>query len=116
VAAPVGFRKEPAAQQYPCETRCAQADPSGYPPVNMRNIPENRSFFFHFCAENIPQNRCSMRNIQWYPLDVGMKTSIGCRDASGYPLVFLSLSILIYFLSQTNYVACHSSSFYQILS
>lgn len=72
MAAPVGFRKEPAAQQYPCETRCAQADPSGYPPVNMRNIPENRIFFFHFCAENIPQNRCTYEE--------HTVVSVGCRD------------------------------------
>jgi len=100
VAAPVGFRKEPAAQQYPCETRCAQADPSGYPPVNMRNIPENRSFFFTFVLKTSLKTVVRMRNIRWYPLDVGMKTSVGCRDASGHPLMFLSLSILVHFLSK----------------
>ena len=31
------------------------------------------------------------------------------------PIGVFEFVILVYFLSQTNYIACHSSSFYQIL-
>ena len=37
------------------------------------------------------------------------------RDASVYPLIFFRFLILVYFLSQINYMACHSNLFYQIL-